>query len=310
MDFKKLSETKHNAHPAKQEQVDLMIYLLNEVKEVQSILSSASIPSFLAGGLSVGLNSNYPRFSDDYDLLIPCKKIDYFTKAFCKKYEMNLFNYDLQFLSVELPRSLKGKPLHAYIIGCTDELISMTAPKIIDGVSSISLENICAAKTRELVRASRGREIAKDAFDIVMLEYYSPKLVKEYFTQVNALNDLSAAKGVIQLLKHVYFQMKRIITEGLFVPFPTEMEWKANASRIESLYNIEGVQSLDNELKFLFSLTTNSTRKALQKATKLEEFNIVKLLDKYLPTLGEKKKLELKEALILDPEAITVNPMI
>jgi hypothetical protein len=309
MNFETLLKTEHNNSSTKQKQLSLMLYLLDEVKYVQSELSENN-SSFLAGGLSVGLQSKYPRFSDDYDLLIPNTEIGYFMKKFETKYEMNLFEMDCKFLSIDLPKTFKEKPLHAYIIGCNDKLINIINSTNINGLNVISLDNICAAKTRDLVRPNRGREIAKDAFDLVMLEYYNPNFVKKYFEQVNALNELGNVKGVLGLLNNVYPQMERIIKDGLFVSFPSEIDWKKNAQSLKSKYNIQGEESLDCELRFLLSLTTNSTRKALQKYTGLNEFNIVKLIDSYLPKINENKKMQLKEALINDSEAKILNKFI
>ncbi len=309
MVFEKLLIMECNRSAKKMEQLGLMEQLAKYAFENQKELKDKGIYSFLTGGLSVGLHSNYARFSDDYDLVVPKKGIDYLLEK-GNGYNLSVFENECSVLAKELPINFSGKPLHAYIIGSSEDFMDFIKTDRICGMEVLSIENICAAKTRELVRKTRGREIAKDAFDLTMLGSYNPKFVNEFFGRMSCIKELDYVPGVLSLIGQAYPHIKRILNGGVFNDFPTEQQWKSNAESLKNSYNLSGNESLDYNLRFILSLATNSTRKALQKATKIEEFNIVKLLDNYLPKISEHKKSEIAEAFFHDSDFGEINKLI
>ncbi len=309
MVFEKLLEKECNKSAKKVEQLGIMEQLVQDAFNTQKELNDKGIYSFLTGGLCIGLRSNYTRFSDDYDLVVQKKGIDYLLNQ-GKNYNLSIFEDECSVLAKELPINFSGKPLHAYIISSSEDFIDIIKTDQIHGMNVLSIENICAAKTRELVRKTRGREIAKDAFDLTMLGSYSPKFVNKFFEKMNCLKELDYVPGILSLIGQAYPHIKRILNDGIFNDFPTEYQWKQNAQSLKNSYNIPGNESLDYNLRFILSLATNSTRKALQKATKMEEFNIAKLLDNYLPKINEHKKSEIIEAFYLDSNFNEVNKLI
>lgn len=309
MVFEKLIEKECNKSAKKVEQLGIMEQLIQDAFNTQKELDSKGIYSFLTGGLSVGLHSDYTRFSDDYDLVVQKKGIDYLL-SLGRGYNLSVFENECSVLAKELPINFSGKHMQAYIISSGEDFIDFIKTDQIYGMNVLSIENICAAKTRELVRKTRGREIAKDAFDLTMLGSYNPKFVNEFFGKMNCLKELDYVPGVLSLIGQAYPHIKRILNDGVFNDFPTECQWKQNAQSVKNSYNLSGNESLDYNLRFILSLATNSTRKALQKATNMEEFNIVKLLDNYLPKINEHKKAEIIEAFYLDSTFNEVNKRI